>query len=96
MRWGSRRWSLSHDSLLFIVVVALSGALIMAANFLIAQPLFAILDGQSIKGRLRSMRELIVPIAVNIALVAVIAKIYASSGLARLSSCCSTSWSSPT
>ncbi len=75
---------LSHGSLLFIVVVALSGALIMAANFLIAQPLFAILDGQSVKGRLRSMRELIVPIGVNIAVVAVIAKIYVDFGLSAL------------
>ncbi len=68
----------------FVLMLALAAAAIMAANFAIAQPLFAVLDGQSIRTRMREMRALVIPIAVNIAVVAVIAKIYADFGLSAL------------
>jgi putative nucleotidyltransferase with HDIG domain len=56
----------------------------MGASALIAQPLLAMLDGYPIRESLRSFRELYVPVAINSAIVALIAEIYAEFGLAAL------------
>ena len=68
----------------FVALLALAAALTMALNFVIAQPLLALLDGQKIRTRLRSLRGLVVPVAVNIAAVAVTAEVYAELGLTAL------------
>src|SRR3954452_5792031 len=60
---------------LFVVLLAAAGVATLALNFLIAQPLLALLDGMSVLDRLRSMGGLIAPLSINIALVAVIAEI---------------------
>ena len=56
----------------------------MALNFLIVPPLVALLDGTSVSANLRSMKALVAPVAINIAVVAVIAEIYAELGLTAL------------
>jgi hypothetical protein len=59
----------------FVALLALAAAVTMALNSVIAQVLLAMLDGDSIRVRLRALRGLIVPVLVNIAVVAVIAEI---------------------
>jgi putative nucleotidyltransferase with HDIG domain len=56
----------------------------MALNFLIAPLLFAVLDGGSLRANLQSMRDLLAPVGINIAVVASIAEIYAELGLTAL------------
>jgi putative nucleotidyltransferase with HDIG domain len=68
----------------FVALLALAAAVTMALNSVIAQVLLAMLDGDSIRVRLRALRGLIVPVLVNIAVVAVIAEIYIELGLTAL------------
>jgi len=56
----------------------------MALNALIVPTLSAVLDGQSIRRNLRAVMGIAPAIAINTALVAVIAEIYAEAGLAAL------------
>jgi putative nucleotidyltransferase with HDIG domain len=56
----------------------------MGLNFLIAPALFALLDGTSLSANVRSMKGLLAPVGINIAVVAVIAEIYAELGLTAL------------
>ncbi len=68
----------------FALLLAAAAAVTMALNFLIAPLLFAILDGTSLTAGLRSMKGLVAPVAINIAVVATIAEIYAELGLVAL------------
>jgi putative nucleotidyltransferase with HDIG domain len=68
----------------FVLLIAAAAAATMALNFLIAPLLFALLDGTSLTDNLRSMKGLVVPVGINIAVVAVIAEIYAELGLTAL------------
>jgi putative nucleotidyltransferase with HDIG domain len=68
----------------FILLIAAAAAVTMALNFLIAPLLFALLDGTSLTGNLRAMKGLVAPVGLNIAVVAVIAGIYAELGLLAL------------
>jgi putative nucleotidyltransferase with HDIG domain len=73
-----------QHGLLFVVLLAAAGVATLALNFVIAQPLLALIDGMSVLDRLRSMGALIAPLSINIAVVAVIAEIYAELGLVAL------------
>jgi putative nucleotidyltransferase with HDIG domain len=68
----------------FVLVLAAAAAVAMALNFLIAPALFALLDGTSLTTNLKSMKDLVVPVGINIAVVASIAEIYAELGLTAL------------
>jgi putative nucleotidyltransferase with HDIG domain len=68
----------------FVVLLGAAAAVTMALNFLIAPLLFAVLDGTSLTANVRSMKDLIAPVGINIAVVASIAGIYAELGLAAL------------
>jgi putative nucleotidyltransferase with HDIG domain len=68
----------------FVVVLAAAAAVAMALNFLIAPVLFALLDGTSLTENLKSMKDLVAPVGINIAVVASIAEIYAELGLTAL------------
>ena len=68
----------------FALLIGAAALVTMALNFLIAPLLFALLDGTSLTGNLRSMKGLIAPVGINIAVVAVIAEIYAELGLTAL------------
>ena len=67
----------------FVAVLALAAAVTMALNFVIAQVLLAMLDGDSIRGACAAAR-VDRPVLVNIAVVAVIAEIYIELGLTAL------------
>jgi putative nucleotidyltransferase with HDIG domain len=68
----------------FVLLLAGVAAATMALNFLIVPLLVALLDGTSVSANLMSMRGLVAPVAINIAVVAVIAEIYAELGLTAL------------
>jgi putative nucleotidyltransferase with HDIG domain len=68
----------------FVLLLAAAAAVTMALNFLISPLLFAILDGTSRSANLRSMKGLVAPVGINIAIVAVIGEIYAELGLTAL------------
>jgi putative nucleotidyltransferase with HDIG domain len=68
----------------FVLLLAAAAAVTMALNFLISPLLFAVLDGTSRGGNLRSMQGLVAPVGINIAIVAVIGEIYAELGLTAL------------
>ena len=69
---------------LFALAVGGAAVLTMALNFAGNQPLFAILDGDSPLKRLRTIKGLLFPVALNSAVVAVIAEIYVEFGLTAL------------
>jgi putative nucleotidyltransferase with HDIG domain len=69
----------------FTVLLAAAAALTMILNVGLVPPLFALLDGNSAIGALRTMRHIVPAIAINIAVVAIVAEIYAEFGLAALS-----------
>jgi putative nucleotidyltransferase with HDIG domain len=73
-----------RSGLEFVVLLGAAAAVTMALNFLIAPLLFAVLNGTSLTANLRSMKDLIAPVGINIAVVASIAGIYAELGLAAL------------
>jgi putative nucleotidyltransferase with HDIG domain len=56
----------------------------MVLNIGLVPPLFALLDGGSVIGSLKTMRDLVPAITINIAVVAFVAAIYAQFGLAAL------------
>ena len=68
----------------FVLLLAAASVVTMALNFLISPTLFALLDGTSLTANLRSMKGLVAPVGLNIAVVAVIAEIYAELGLTAL------------
>jgi putative nucleotidyltransferase with HDIG domain len=68
----------------FVLVLAGAAIATMTANFCIVAPLMALLDGQSVTGNLRAVVGLVPAVALNIALLAVIAEIYAELGLTAL------------
>jgi putative nucleotidyltransferase with HDIG domain len=68
----------------FVLLLAAAAAVTMAMNFLIVPLLVALLDGTSVSANLMSMKALVAPVAINIAVVAVIAEIYAELGLTAL------------
>jgi putative nucleotidyltransferase with HDIG domain len=72
------------DSLDFVALLMVATAVTMALNILIVPSLMAILDGHSLGQSLRAMGGIVPAIAINCALVAVIAKIYAEAGLTAL------------
>jgi putative nucleotidyltransferase with HDIG domain len=68
----------------FVALLMVATAATMALNILVVPPLMAILDGGSVGASLRSMSGILPAIALNCALVAVIAEIYAEAGLTAL------------
>jgi putative nucleotidyltransferase with HDIG domain len=68
----------------FVVLLMAATAVTMALNALIVPPLMAVLDGAPVAGSVRAMRGVLPAIALNCALVAVIAEIYAEFGLVAL------------
>ncbi len=68
----------------FTLLLAAAAAVTMAMNFLIVPALVALLDGTSLSANLLSMKALVAPVSINIAVVAVIAEIYAELGLTAL------------
>ena len=73
-----------RSGVVFVLLIVAAAATTMAMNFLIPPLLFAVLDGTSPSATLRSTKNLLAPIALNIAIVAVIAEIYAELGLTAL------------
>src|SRR6476469_276557 len=63
----------SHHGASFVAIVAITGVVTMGASPLIAQLLLSMLDGYSIRASLRSFKSLYVPVAINSAIVALIA-----------------------
>ncbi len=68
----------------FVLLLASTAIATMTANFCIVAPLMAVLDGHSPLENLRAVRGLVPAVALNIALLAVIAEIYAELGLTAL------------
>jgi putative nucleotidyltransferase with HDIG domain len=68
----------------FVALLAVTAAATMVLNYLVGQPLFALLDGDSIPGRLRQVRHLAAPVTLNIAVVAVVGEIYVELGVTAL------------
>jgi putative nucleotidyltransferase with HDIG domain len=70
--------------LVFVLLLMAATAVTMALNILTVPPLMALLDGASPWASLRSMRGILPAVALNCALVGVIAEIYAEAGLTAL------------
>jgi putative nucleotidyltransferase with HDIG domain len=70
--------------LVFVLLLMAATAVTMALNILTVPPLMALLDGGSPWASLRSMRGILPAVALNCALVGVIAEIYAEAGLTAL------------
>jgi len=68
----------------FVLLLAGAAVATMTANFCIVAPLMALLDGASMRSNLRSVVGLVPAVALNIALLSVIAEIYAELGLTAL------------
>jgi len=68
----------------FVALLVLATAATMALNFAVVAPLMAILDGRSVRLALRGLTGLLPAVAINCALVAVIAEIYAEIGIVAL------------
>jgi putative nucleotidyltransferase with HDIG domain len=75
---------LHHEGVAFVAALMAAAALTIAANILLVPPLMAVLDGQPVLRTLRAAASLLPTVAVNIAIVGVVAEIYAQSGLAAL------------
>jgi putative nucleotidyltransferase with HDIG domain len=73
-----------HGGLVFVLLLMAATAVTMALNILTVPALIAILDGASVTASLRSMRGIFPAVALNCALVGVIAEIYAEAGLTAL------------
>jgi putative nucleotidyltransferase with HDIG domain len=73
-----------RSGLVFVLILMAAKAVTMALNILTVPPLIAILDGSSVLQSLRSMRGILPAVALNCALVGVIAEIYAEAGLTAL------------
>jgi putative nucleotidyltransferase with HDIG domain len=67
-----------------VALLMAATAVTMTLNVLVVPPLMALLDGASVLLYLRSVRGLLPAVALNAALVGVIAEIYAEAGLAAL------------
>jgi putative nucleotidyltransferase with HDIG domain len=74
----------TREGLGFALLLAAAAAGTMVANFSLVAPLMALLDGHSIRSNLRAVQGLVPAVALNIALLAVIAEIYAELGLTGL------------
>jgi putative nucleotidyltransferase with HDIG domain len=74
----------ARDGVGFVALLALASVLTMALNLAIVSTLMAWLDGLSPSANLRAARVLLPAVGLNIALVAVIAEIYAEFGLTAL------------
>jgi putative nucleotidyltransferase with HDIG domain len=68
----------------FVALLMLATAVTMTLNALIVPPLSALLNAQSVRRNLRAIVGILPAIAINTALVAVIAEIYAEAGIAAL------------
>jgi putative nucleotidyltransferase with HDIG domain len=68
----------------FIALLAAAAAVTMTLNFGLIPPLFALLDGDRVVDALKAMRGLVPAVAINIAVVTVVAAIYAEFGFAAL------------
>src|SRR4051794_570634 len=68
----------------FVALLVLATAMTMALNFAVVAPLMAILDGRAVGPSLRGLTGLLPAVALNCALVGVIAGIYAEFGLIAL------------
>ena len=68
----------------FVALLMVATAATMALNILTVPALMAILDGASVAQSLRAMRGIFPAVALNCALVAVVAEIYVEAGLAAL------------
>jgi len=73
-----------RSGLVFVLLLMAATAVTMALNILTVPPLMALLDGSSMLASLRSMRGIFPAVALNCALVGVIAEIYAEAGLTAL------------
>jgi putative nucleotidyltransferase with HDIG domain len=73
-----------RSGLAFVGVLMAATVATMTLNALIVPVLSALLDGQSVRRNLRAVLGIVPAIALNTALVAVIAEIYAEAGLAAL------------
>jgi putative nucleotidyltransferase with HDIG domain len=74
----------ARSGAVFVLLLLAAATTTMAMNFLVPPLLFAVLDGISPSASLRSTKNLVAPIAINIAIVAVIGEIYAELGLTAL------------
>src|SRR3954451_9982527 len=68
----------------FVALLMIATAATMSLNILTVPPLMAVLDGGSVTANLRSMRGIFPAVALNCALVGVIAEIYVEVGLVAL------------
>ena len=68
----------------FIALLAVAAAVTMTLNFAITPPLFALLDGDRVIDAVKAMRGLVPAVAINIAVVVVVAELYAEFGFAAL------------
>jgi putative nucleotidyltransferase with HDIG domain len=68
----------------FVALLMVATAVTMTLNALIVPPLSALLNGQSVRRNLLAIVGILPAIAINTALVAVIAEIYAEAGIAAL------------
>ncbi|MEA2289404.1 MAG: hypothetical protein QOD55_1401 [Solirubrobacteraceae bacterium] len=73
-----------HGGLELAALLMAATAVTMALNVLIVPPLMALLDGASVLDYLRTVRGILPAVALNAALVGVIAEIYAEAGLTAL------------
>jgi putative nucleotidyltransferase with HDIG domain len=64
----------------FVAILAGLSALTIVTNLAVVSTLFALLDGQSVTAALRSMGDMSVAVAINVAMTAVVAGIYAELG----------------
>jgi putative nucleotidyltransferase with HDIG domain len=68
----------------FVALLVLASVITMAVNVLIVSTLMGLLDGTSIRRNLLAARSVVPAVALNIAIVAVVAEIYAELGLTAL------------
>jgi putative nucleotidyltransferase with HDIG domain len=68
----------------FVAALAGLSALTITTNLVVVSTLFALLDGQPVGAALRSMGEMRVAVAINVAIIAVVAGIYAELGTLAL------------
>jgi putative nucleotidyltransferase with HDIG domain len=74
----------ARDGAGFVAVLAGLSALTIIANLVVVSTLFALLDGQPVGGALRSMSGMTVAVGINVAIIAVVAGIYAELGTLAL------------
>jgi len=74
----------NREGAAFVVLLAAAAILVMGINVLITSPLYALLDGGSVRQSLRAFQSFAPAVSLNIAVAAVIAEIYVQAGLLAL------------